>query len=58
MLADGTCGGGAICERVCPLMKVGRICPTVLEGIAETIARGELTGTAPTLVRTRALALT
>jgi hypothetical protein len=39
---DGTiCGGGLPCERTCPVMRLGRICPdvpTFLEEVREILA--------------------
>lgn len=34
------CGSGAACERTCPVMKLGRVCPTVTEFMDEIAACG------------------
>lgn len=34
------CGGGAACERWCPVMKAGRVCPKPEELLAELSVRG------------------
>ena len=33
-----TCGAGLPCERTCPVMSMGRICPTLPEFIDELAA--------------------
>lgn len=38
-MSDGqVCGVGAACENTCPVMRFGRICPTLPEFIQEVTA--------------------
>ena len=43
-MVDKVCGAGEMCERTCPVMKMGRICPdlpTFLDELAALMAAGE-----------------
>jgi len=44
---DTICGTGQPCERTCPVMRLGRICPdvpTFLEEVRTLIEAGEISG--------------
>ena len=50
LLVNGMCGGGAACEEICPVMRIGRACPGILEVLHARHARG-LTSSVADLLR-------